>query len=167
MAHPTDPPNTSADAAQIEIRVLRSLRDIAPELWDACAAPETLHESNHSGRPIDPFTTHRFLVALEDSRSVGVGTGWDPHYLEARRGGETIAVAPLYVKSHSQGEYIFDHNWAHAYERAGGRYYPKLQMAVPFTPATGRRLLAKPGHETTAQAALVQGAVRVAAENRL
>ncbi|MEO1798334.1 MAG: GNAT family N-acetyltransferase [Pseudomonadota bacterium] len=145
----------------IEIRVLRSLAEISPEVWDACAAPEG------SKTPIDPFTTHRFLKALEDSRSVGTGTGWDPHYLEARADGVTIGVAPLYAKSHSQGEYIFDHNWAHAYERAGGRYYPKLQMAVPHTPATGRRLLAKPGFEEMAQAALVQGAVQIAADNEL
>ncbi|MEO0678421.1 MAG: GNAT family N-acetyltransferase, partial [Pseudomonadota bacterium] len=145
----------------IEIRVLRSLAEISPEVWDACAAPEG------SKTPIDPFTTHRFLKALEDSRSVGTGTGWDPHYLEARADGATIGVAPLYAKSHSQGEYIFDHNWAHAYERAGGRYYPKLQMAVPHTPATGRRLLAKPGFEEMAQAALVQGAVQIAADNEL
>ena len=98
------------DETQIEIRVHRSLAEIAPETWDACAAAE----AQDGGRPMDPFTTHRFLYALEQSRSIGVGTGWDPHYLEARADGETIAVAPLYAKSHSQGEYIFDHNWAHA-----------------------------------------------------
>ena len=73
----------------------------------------------------------------------------------AERDGGAIAVAPLYAKAHSQGEYIFDHNWAHAYERAGGRYYPKLQIAVPFTPVTGRRLLVRPGFEELGQAALV------------
>ncbi len=149
--------------SQIEIETLGSLAEIDPAVWDACACPEAAD----GGRPNDPFTTHRFLKALEDSRSVGTGTGWQPRYLVARQGGEVIGVTPLYAKGHSQGEYIFDHNWAHAYERAGGRYYPKLQIAVPFTPATGRRLLAKPGHEATAQAALVQGAVHVAAENRL
>ena len=116
---------------------------------------------------MDPFTTHRFLKALEDSGSVGPGTGWQPQYLQASHGGQTIAVAPLYAKSHSQGEYIFDHNWAHAYERAGGSYYPKLQMAVPHTPATGRRLLTRPGFEQMGQAALVQGAVQIAADNEL
>ncbi|MEO0653388.1 MAG: GNAT family N-acetyltransferase [Pseudomonadota bacterium] len=148
---------------RIEIEAIGALSEISAQDWDACAAPEAAD----GGRPNDPFTTYRFLKALEDSRSVGTGTGWQPRYLVARLDGEAIGVAPLYAKGHSQGEYIFDHNWAHAYERAGGRYYPKLQMAVPFTPATGRRLLAKPGHETTAQAALVQGAVHVAAENRL
>jgi predicted N-acyltransferase len=91
------------------------------------------------------------------------GTGWQVRHLVARCDGEVIACAPLYAKGHSQGEYIFDHNWAHAYERAGGRYYPKLQMAVPFTPATGRRFLTRPGWEETGRAALVQGAVQLAA----
>jgi len=147
----------------VEITVETSLAAIAPEEWDACACPEAAE----GGRPADPFTTHRFLKALEDSRSVGVGTGWSPRYLVARAGGETVAVAPLYAKSHSQGEYIFDHNWAHAYERAGGRYYPKLQIAVPFTPATGRRFLVRPGYEELGMAALVQGAVQLTSENGL
>ncbi|MBV0913288.1 GNAT family N-acetyltransferase [Anianabacter salinae] len=149
--------------AAIEITVLGSLSDIAPEEWDACACPEAAD----GGPPNDPFTTHRFLSALERSGSVGTGTGWSPRHLVARLDGTVIAVAPLYAKTHSQGEYIFDHSWGHAYERAGGRYYPKLQMAVPFTPATGRRFLVRPGLEEVGQAALVQGAVQIAAENRL
>jgi len=147
---------------QVDITVLSSLADIPAGDWDACACPE-----GAEGRPIDPFTTHRFLKALEDSGSIGPGTGWEPHHLAVRAGGEVIAVAPLYAKSHSQGEYVFDHSWANAYERAGGHYYPKLQIAVPFTPATGRRLLTRPGHEATGRAALVQGAVQLAAENGL
>ena len=75
-----------------------------------------------------------------------------------------IAVEPLYAKGHSQGEYIFDHNWAACLERAGGRYYPKLQIAVPFTPATGRRLLTRPGFEATGRAALIQGALQLASQ---
>ncbi len=149
--------------SEIEIRVLGSLAQIAAEDWDSCACPET----SEGGRPYDPFTTHRFLKALEDSGSVGAGTGWQPQYLTAYDGDELIGCAPLYAKSHSQGEYIFDHNWAHAYERAGGRYYPKLQIAVPFTPATGRRLLVRPDRAETAQAALVQGAVQLAADNQV
>jgi len=148
------------DGTEVEISTIPSLTLVDPAEWDACACPE-------GARAIDPFTTHRFLLALEQSGSVGTGTGWGPQYLLARQAGELIGVAPLYTKGHSQGEYIFDHNWAHAYERAGGRYYPKLQMAVPHTPATGRRLLAKPGFEGMAQAALVQGAVEVAAQNRM
>ncbi|MEP5007567.1 GNAT family N-acetyltransferase, partial [Roseobacter sp.] len=147
----------------IEITILPSLRDIDASDWDACACPEAAG----GARPVDPFTTYRFLRALEDSGSVGPGTGWQPQYLTARAEGQLIAVAPMYAKSHSQGEYIFDHNWAHAYERAGGRYYPKLQMAVPHTPATGRRLLARPGFEETGPAALIQGAVQLADNNNL
>jgi len=147
----------------IEITAHAALSEIGQADWDACACPEAAA----GGRPVDPFTTFRFLGALEDSGSVGPGTGWQPRYLSAKQAGEVIAVAPLYAKGHSQGEYIFDHNWAHAWERAGGDYYPKLQVAVPFTPATGRRLLARPGHETAGMAALVQGAVQVASQNEL
>jgi len=151
------------DQAQIEIRVLGSLSQIAARDWDACACPEAAD----GGAPLDPFTTHRFLIALEESGSVGRGTGWQPQYLTAYQDDDLIACAPLYAKTHSQGEYIFDHNWAHAYEHAGGRYYPKLQIAVPFTPATGRRLLVRPGYEQVGQAALVQGAVQLAADNEV
>ncbi|MCE8508641.1 N-acetyltransferase [Ruegeria pomeroyi] len=151
------------DQAQIEVQIVPSLTAIAAADWDACACPE----SADGGPPRDPFTTHRFLSALEESGSVGRGTGWQPQYLTAHLDGMMIAVAPMYVKSHSQGEYIFDHSWAHAYERAGGHYYPKLQIAVPFTPATGRRLLVRPGYEGIGQSALVQGAVQLAANNNV
>ncbi|MEO9781698.1 MAG: GNAT family N-acetyltransferase [Sedimentitalea sp.] len=151
------------DQAQIEIQVIGSLSQIAAEDWDSCACPEAAE----GGRPIDPFTTHRFLSALEDSGSVGRGTGWQPQYLTAYLDGMLIACAPLYAKSHSQGEYIFDHNWAHGYERAGGDYYPKLQIAVPHTPATGRRFLVRQGYEEIGQSALVQGAVQLTADNQL
>ena len=149
------------DQAQIEIRVLGSLSQIEAEEWDACACPEAAD----GGRPVDPFTTHRFLKALEDSGSVGRGTGWQPQYLVASADGMTVACAPMYAKGHSQGEYIFDHSWAHAFERAGRRYYPKLQIAVPFTPATGRRFLVRPGYEAIGMPALLEGAVRVADAN--
>jgi predicted N-acyltransferase len=148
---------------EVEIRVVSSLREIPAVEWDACACPEAAE----GGRAKDPFTTHRFLSALEDSGSVGTGTGWQPQYLTARLDALLVGVAPMYVKSHSQGEYIFDHNWAHAYERAGGRYYPKLQIAVPHTPATGRRFLVRPGFEDAGMSALVQGAVQLAANNRV
>ena len=147
---------------QVEISVIPSLSHVDAADWDACACPEAA-----DGRPIDPFTTHRFLLALEQSGSVGAGTGWQPQYLLARQNGSLIGAAPLYAKNHSQGEYIFDHDWAQAYERAGGDYYPKLQMAVPHTPATGRRLLVKPAHAALAQSALVQGAVQLAAQNHV
>jgi predicted N-acyltransferase len=150
------------DTSPIEVSLLSSLSQISEAEWDACACSDAT-----PGRPADPFTTYRFLKALEDSGSVGPGTGWQPRYLTVHHGGQIVAVAPLYAKGHSQGEYIFDHNWAHAFESAGGRYYPKLQIAVPFTPATGRRLLVHPGFEEIGQAALIQGAVQVAAENEL
>jgi uncharacterized protein len=143
---------------RIEVTVLDGLRRIEAAEWDACAAPE-------GDPPRDPFTTHRFLLALEESGSVGPGAGWRPRHLVARHGGAAIAAMPLYAKSHSQGEYIFDHNWAHAYMRSGGRYYPKLQSAAPFTPATGRRFLTRPGHEAVGFAALAEAAVRLAEQS--
>ena len=145
----------------IEITVLTGLSGISAADWDACACPEAAQ-----GRPRDPFTTHRFLLALEVSRSVGTGTGWTPRHLVARQGDTVIAVAPFYAKSHSQGEYIFDFNWADAYQRAGGRYYPKLQGAVPFTPATGRRFLTRPGFDQIGRMALMQGMLQLASEGR-
>jgi predicted N-acyltransferase len=147
----------------VEAAVLGSVAEIAAAEWDACAAPEAAT----GGRPADPFTTHRFLSALERSGSVGAGTGWQPRPLALRRDGRVIAVAPLYLKGHSQGEYIFDHAWADAWERAGGRYYPKLQVAVPFTPVTGRRLLARPDETAAGQAGLLRAAVGLAERNAL
>lgn len=107
----------------------------------------------------NPFTTHRFLLALEESGSVGRGTGWQPLHVTLEEGGTVVAAAPLYAKSHSQGEYIFDHAWAEAYQRAGGRYYPKLHAAVPFTPVTGARLLAR---DPAMRQSLLAGMTRVA-----
>ncbi|QFT57967.1 hypothetical protein FIU94_03945 [Sulfitobacter sp. THAF37] len=150
-------------AQEIEIRVVPHLSEVGQADWDACACPETAD----GGAPNDPFTTYRFLSALEQSGSVGPGTGWQPQYITASVEGQVIGVAPLYAKSHSQGEYIFDHSWAHAYERAGGRYYPKLQIAVPHTPATGRRFLTRTGFEQTGLAALAQGAVQLTQNNSL
>ena len=147
--------------SEITIRAHSGLSGIAAADWDACACPEAAD----GARPEDPFTTYRFLKALEDSGSVGPGTGWQAQYLTAEQEGKMIACAPLYAKSHSQGEYVFDHGWADAYTRAGGRYYPKLQVAVPFTPVTGRRLLTRPGYEETGRAALIQGAVQIAEGN--
>ena len=90
----------------------------------------------------NPFVSYEFLTALEDSGSVGAGTGWQPAPLViSENDGPLVAAMPAYLKGHSQGEYVFDHNWADAYERAGGNHYPKLQIAAPFTPATGPRLL--------------------------
>ncbi|KIN62516.1 DUF482 multi-domain protein [Sulfitobacter noctilucicola] len=147
----------------IEIRLMGGIDEIGQSEWDACACPE----AGNGSPPNDPFTTYRFMSALEKSGSVGPGTGWQQQHLAAFVEGQLIAVAPLYAKMHSQGEYIFDHNWAHALERAGGRYYPKLQIAVPHTPATGRRFLTRPGFEDIGKRALIQGAVQVADNNQL
>ena len=147
----------------IEIRTHQSLVDFSPEQWDSCACPE----ASKTSPAIDPFTTYRFLAALENSGSVGGKTGWHPHHLSVRCHDELIAVAPLFLKTHSQGEYVFDHAWADAFTRAGGKYYPKLQLAVPFTPVTGRRLLTRPGFEDIGQNALLQGMAQIADENRL
>jgi len=141
-----------------DLTLLETLADIAAPDWDAVAAPEQA-----TGRPLDPFTTHRFLAALETSGSTGAGSGWQPRPLVLMDGGRPVAATPIYVKSHSQGEYIFDHGWADALQRAGGRYYPKLQIAVPFTPATGRRFL---GPEVLRET-LWRVAIGVAAQNRL
>ena len=105
----------------------------------------------------DPFVSHTFLSALEQSGSVGKGTGWTPAILLIEDGSDRlVAAAPAYLKSHSQGEYVFDHAWADAFERAGGTYYPKLQIAVPFTPVPGARLLgARPQHLLAAAEAVV------------
>ncbi len=126
----------TAAGEALRIRVLASIGEIAAASWDACAG----------GVAANPFTRYAFLSALETSKSATARTGWQPQHLvaEAADGG-VVAVAPCYLKSHSRGEYVFDRGWAEAYEHAGGRYYPKLQVAVPFTPATGRRLMAAPG----------------------
>ncbi|OOY29979.1 GNAT family N-acetyltransferase [Thioclava sp. F36-6] len=142
----------------VEITLYSDISEISEEDWNACACPEI----GDGQRAFDPFTTHRFLAALEASGSVGPGTGWDARHLVARMGDRIIGVAPLYVKSHSQGEYVFDHGWADAFERAGGRYYPKLQCAVPFTPVAGRRLLVLPGLEEAGGRALLAGMAQIA-----
>ena len=107
--------------------------EIAAAEWDACAGPG------------NPFVSHAFLSALEDSGSANARTGWMPQHAALRDGDRIVAVAPMYAKSHSYGEYVFDHSWANAFERGGGSYYPKLQVAVPFSPVPGPRLLAREG----------------------
>ncbi len=115
------------------VKVLSAISEVPAAQWDACAGPG------------DPCISHAFLKALEDSGSVSSGTGWQPHHLVIKdEAGEMLACAPLYAKGHSYGEYVFDWGWADAYQRAGGRYYPKLLSAVPFTPVIGRRLLVRP-----------------------
>jgi predicted N-acyltransferase len=140
---------TTADAAVI--RVLPSIKEFERERWDSCANPGWPSDRPLASAPAEigvsynPFISHDFLWALEESGSATARTGWAPQHLLLEEGNSVLGAMPAYLKSHSQGEYVFDHGWADAFERAGGRYYPKLQVSVPFTPATGRRLLVRPG----------------------
>ena len=139
-------------------RVVTTLAAVDPAAWDACANPPGLSESEAEGERFNPFVSHGFLHALEASGSTGGRSGWTPaHVIIEDRDGRIVAAAPSYLKSHSQGEYVFDHAWADAYARAGGEYYPKLQIAAPFTPATGRRLLVARDAPEGAEEALVAG----------
>jgi len=147
-------------AGSFEVKLHSSISEISEDDWNSCAY-------GGSDTPDDPFTQFSFLHALEVSGSVGGETGWIPRPLSVSYEGQIIAVAPLYLKLHSQGEYIFDHSWAEALYRAGGEYYPKLQCAVPFTPVTGRRLLTRAGYERDGAAALLSGMVQVAQANGL
>ena len=140
-------------AEPIIARLAAGVASFAAADWDRCAGDG------------DPFVSHAFLSALEESRSAAAATGWQPLPVAIDGpDGRPDAVLPAYVKSHSQGEYVFDHGWADAWERAGGSYYPKLQIAVPFTPVPGRRLLAR---EPVLAPALIAAAERVVAAHAL
>ncbi|MGB8609862.1 GNAT family N-acetyltransferase [Bradyrhizobium sp.] len=155
-------------SSEITLEAVSSVSQIPAEDWDACAnpasAPDTLDGLDTLASPSDycsnlishynPFISHAFFSSLEGSGSACARTGWGPRHLLARLEGTIAGIVPCYLKSHSQGEYVFDRGWADAYERAGGRYYPKLQASVPFTPAAGPRLLIRGGadHERIATA---------------
>ncbi len=132
-----------------QVRVLPSLSEIDRDRWDAVANPRRLAADAAVLDDLpayDPFLSHDFLWSLEESGSADVETGWRAHHLVLEsRSGEILGLVPCYLKDHSFGEYVFDHGWADAYERAGGRYYPKLLAAVPFTPVSGQRLIVRPG----------------------
>ncbi|MFZ0236287.1 MAG: GNAT family N-acetyltransferase [Xanthobacteraceae bacterium] len=129
---------------ELRISVAETIDAVDAGEWDDCANPQSSAPPGAKQRAYNPFIAHAFLAALEQSNSVGPGTGWQPRHVLARTAdGTLVAAAPCYLKSHSRGEYVFDHGWADASERAGGSYYPKLQVAVPFTPASGRRLLVR------------------------
>src|SRR3982074_79025 len=149
-------------SSEITLEAVPSASDIPAAEWDACANPkadpnslenlDTLASPGAAGRSTvdakigyNPFVSHAFFAAAEASGSACARTGWGPRHLLAKLDGAVVGVVPCYLKSHSQGEYVFDRGWANAYERAGGRYYPKLQASVPFTPATGPRLLIRDG----------------------
>jgi predicted N-acyltransferase len=148
------------DSSEISLEAVSSLSQIAAEDWDACANPASPPKTIDSLDKLasrdpaavscassvsryNPFVSHAFLSALEESDSACARTGWGPRHVVARLEDTIVGIVPCYLKSHSRGEYVFDRGWADAYERAGGRYYPKLQVSVPFTPATGPRLLVR------------------------
>jgi len=145
-----------------QIRVLPSLEDVDREVWDRLA----LVRSPNGKKIRNPFLSHAYLHALEGSGSATAETGWYPqHLLLETEAGEPIGALPCYLKNHSQGEYVFDHGWADAFERAGGNYYPKLQCTVPFTPATGPRFLTGAAEKPEAiQAALLSGLKQLSAK---
>jgi uncharacterized protein len=151
------PPAKVTVPTDLRLRVISALSEIDAATWNACANPvvTTSVEPNSEiwagtaditqASSYNPFISYDFLRSLEDSSSATVRTGWQPQHLLAEAADGSVAGAvPCYLKSHSRGEYVFDRGWAEAYERAGGEYYPKLQVSVPFTPATGRRLLLRP-----------------------
>ena len=145
--------------SDLVVKVVASIGEIDADAWDACANPDPA--------TFDPFISHAFLKALEDSGSVSARKGWAPQHLVLENGGAAVlAVAPCYLKSHSQGEYVFDYGWAEAYERAGGRYYPKLQIAVPFTPVPGRRFLVAAGADLGSSERHLTGALIELARQR-
>ena len=138
----------------ITARIHHSISEIPAEQWDQLAGPD------------NPFTSHAFLSLLEESGSVGKSSGWSPLPIVIEDGdGVPAAALPAYLKTNSQGEYVFDHNWADAWQRAGGNYYPKLQISVPFTPATGPRLLL--GQSAELALPLLRVAEQLCAQNKL
>ena len=140
---------SSMKSSEISLEAVGSISQISAEDWDACANPAIglAGSITNAAGSYNPFVSHAFFAALEASNSACARTGWGPRHLIARRDGAIAGIVPCYLKSHSQGEYVFDRGWAEAYERAGGHYYPKLQASVPFTPATGPRLLIRAGED--------------------
>ena len=170
--NPTD--GAAHAAGPFRVVAVNAIAEAGATAWDGCANPP--QRCDHRGqlaphaaqqtdqeRPYNPFLSYDFLSALEASKSVGSHSGWRvQHVLVQSPEGTLVAAAPCYLKSHSRGEYVFDYGWAEAYAQAGGSYYPKLQVAVPFTPATGNRLLVRPGADAAeARSALVGGLVEL------
>ena len=138
-------------ASPYRLSLHESIAAIPASSWDACAGDD------------NPFVSHAFLLALEESRSAVRESGWLPQHAAIEdEAGSVLAVAPMYLKSHSYGEYVFDHGWADAYMRAGGRYYPKLQVSVPFTPVPGPRLMLSPQADPSLRDMLAKGLVDAA-----
>jgi predicted N-acyltransferase len=154
---PNMPPAKASVPTDLRLRVVSALSEVSADAWNSCANPGmscSVQLKSKEGAacadftrefPYNPFISHEFLHSIEASGSATARTGWQPQHLLAETpDGSIVGVVPCYLKSHSRGEYVFDRGWAEAYERAGGQYYPKLQVSVPFTPATGRRLLLRP-----------------------
>jgi predicted N-acyltransferase len=166
-------------AATFQLRAVSNIAAVGPAAWDACVrssgalrspSDPPSYESKDARRDVggNPFVSYAFLSALEISQCVGRRAGWLPQHLvleDERR--QVLGAVPCYLKTHSQGEYVFDHAWADAHERAGGTYYPKMQVSVPFTPATGPRLLLHPDMQADAgRAALAEGLIALCHERR-
>ncbi len=151
------------DIENAVVRVVSRIADVPACDWDFCARGTDAQMA--SNRPENPFITHAFISALEASGSASQETGWLPRHLLLEDGrGRLVGAMPYYLKAHSYGEYVFDHGWADAYERAGGRYYPKLQAAIPFTPVTGRRLLVRPDSGAAEREAILLKAAKTLTE---
>lgn len=169
-------PDLSRSIQPLQVRVVSGLSEVPARDWDACvAASQTENERRQPGieesariQEGNPFVSHAFLSALERSKSACPRSGWAPqHLLVETADGHILGAAPCYLKSHSRGEYVFDSGWADAYERAGGSYYPKLQVSVPFTPATGPRLMVRQGPQASAvREALAAGLVALCEKRR-
>ncbi|WP_420845854.1 GNAT family N-acetyltransferase [Nitratireductor alexandrii] len=144
----TDPAcNGSPEADDFVLRVVPSFSQFGESEWRSLAGTCSSDDTT----PYNPFVSHGFLSSLEEAGCAVRETGWQPQHLRLEGpGGALLGAIPCFLKSHSQGEYVFDHGWADAFERAGGAYYPKLQVSVPFTPATGPRLLARRGDDPAA-----------------
>ncbi len=161
--------SSDASTPAYTIRIAKALADVDAAAWDSCAnPPDSAHDPADEAQKerFNPFISYAFLNACETSGSAIARTGWSPmHVLVEDSAGALVACAPCYMKTHSMGEYVFDYAWADAYERAGGRYYPKMQVSAPFTPAQGRRLLVRPGEGAdNARAALIAGLKAVRAK---
>lgn len=144
------------NSAPLVARLAGSAAEIGATDWNACANPCGAADCH-------PFTRHEFFAALEQSESATSKTGWQPCHLVLERNDRIVGLMPLYAKNHSYGEYVFDQGWAEAFERAGGRYYPKLQASVPFTPVTGPRMMLRAGeNETAGRHALLSAGARTA-----
>ena len=173
------PDRARVTAGDLRVIAVSAISEAGAAAWDACANPQTETASAPAAAACEgpgqslpladqetvfnPFLSYDFLSALEASKSVGGHSGWRvQHLLVKAADGTLVAAAPCYLKSHSRGEYVFDYGWAEAYAHAGGSYYPKLQVAVPFTPAAGRRLLVRPGAQADAvRGVLVNGLVEL------